>query len=101
MIGLLDALKIGAGVALGAALAIGPAYLYGHSRGEASARTTALEKTVEILQERELTNAQISASDAATLCTHFGLQDSDRDECVRRLAEADTHAGNGGARHHE
>lgn len=101
MIGLFDTLKIGAGVALGAALATGPAYLYGHSRGQASTRTAALEKTVEILQERELTNAEISRADAAALCSHLGLQDSDRDECVRRLAEADTQRGDSGARGHE
>lgn len=89
MIGLLDAIRIGAGAVLGAALIAGPAYLYGHARGEASARAGALEKTVEILRERELTNAEISAADAAHLCAHFGLQDGDRDECMRRLAEAD------------
>lgn len=99
MIGLLDGLKIGAGAILGAALIAGPAYFYGHARGAASAHAAALEKTVEILQERELTNAEITAADAAALCAHFGLQDDERAECVRRLAEADADAGKRGEDH--
>lgn len=100
MIGLLDGLKIGAGAVLGAVLIAGPAYFYGHARGAVSAHTDALEKTVEIFQERELTNAEISRADAAHLCAHIGLQDGDRDECVRRLAEADTDAGERGEDYH-
>lgn len=101
MIGLLDAAKLGAGLIVGAALMAPPAYFYGRSVESATAKTDALEATVEILQERELTNAEISRADAAALCAHFGLQDGERDECVRRLADADAAAGNGGVRDDE
>ncbi len=95
MIALFDGLKIGAGVILGAALAYTPAYFQGKSAGRSEASLAALEKTVEVIQSRELTNAEITASDAASLCAHFGLQDDDRRECVRRLAETNADAGNG------
>lgn len=90
MIGLFDAIKIGAGAILGAALISGPVYLYGKSAGKAEAATAALEKTVEALQSREKTNVEISSSDAAALCAHFGLQDDEQRECMRRVAEAQT-----------
>lgn len=85
MFGLLDALKISAGAILGAALFAAPAYLYGVKDGKASAATAALEKTVKLIQSRERTNAEISSADAASLCAHFELPDTDRLECVRRL----------------
>lgn len=88
MIGLLDALKIGAGAILGAALFAAPAYLYGVRAGKTAAATAALEKTVELIQSRERTNAEISSADAASLCAHFELPDAERLECVRRVAEA-------------
>lgn len=105
MIGPLDALKLAGSFAIGALVASGlvapAAYLKGEHAATAAAKTAALEKTVEILQERELTNAEISHADAADLCAHLGLQDGERDECVRRVADASHEAGNGGLRNHE
>jgi len=90
MIGLLDALKIGAGAILGAVLFAGPSYLYGVREGKTAAATAALEKTVELIQSRERTNAEISSADAASLCAHFELPDTERLECVRWVAAAST-----------
>lgn len=89
------------GAIMSAALIAPIAYTKGESAAIANAKAAALETTIELLTGRELTNAEISASDAAALCAHLGLQDSDRDECVRRVAETDSHAGNGSARNHE
>lgn len=105
MIGPLDALKLAGSFAIGALVASGlvapAAYLKGEHAATAAAKTAALEKTVEILHERELTNAEISHADAADLCAHLGLQDGERDECMRRVADASHEAGNGGLRDHE
>ena len=101
MIGLFDALKIGAGIIIGAALIVAPAYLKGKGAAEAEAKTAALEKTIEIIQSREITNAEITDSDAAALCAHFGLRDDDATECMRRVGQAHSDAGNGGLRHDE
>jgi len=90
MIGLVDAAKIAGGFALGAFLVAGPAYLYGVREGKTAVATAALEKTVELIQSRERTNAEISSADAASLCAHFELPDTERLECVRRVAAAST-----------
>lgn len=99
MIGLFDGLKIGAGFIVGAALASTPAYLHGKSAGKRETSIAALEKTVEVIQSREITNAEITDSDAASLCSHFELQDDERRECVRRLAAASANAGNSPENH--
>lgn len=87
-------LQIGAGAVSGAilsALVIAPvSYLKGESAATAEAKTAALETTIELLKSREITNAEISHSDAADLCRHIGLLDNDINECMRRLAEANT-----------
>ena len=72
MIGLLDALKIGAGAILGAALFAAPAYLYGVKAGKTAAATAALEKTVEILRERKLTDEMVSGMSDDDLCRALG-----------------------------
>lgn len=101
MIGLLDAIKIGAGAILGAALISGPVYLYGKSAGKTEAATAALQKSIEIMRERSATDDEISRSDLAGLCRHLGLLEDDQRECVRRLAEAHHEAGDGGVRRAE
>lgn len=98
MIGLLDAIKIGAGAILGAALISGPIYLYGNSAGKTEAATAALQKSIEIMRERSATDDEISRSDLAGLCRHLGLLEDDERECVRRLAEAHHETGDGGVR---
>lgn len=88
MIGLFDIIKIGGGVIIGASLMAVPAYMKGKSAAEAEVKTVALEKTLEIIKSREVTNAEITGSDAAALCAHFGLRDNDAAECVRRVEQA-------------
>ena len=65
-----------------------PAYFLGKRAGTSEAATAALEKTIELIHARDVTNAEISSADAAELCRHFGLSDDDAEQCVRRLAEA-------------
>ena len=72
MIGLFDALKIGAGAILGAAIFAGPAYLYGVRAGKTAAATAALEKTVEILRERKLTDEMVLGMSDDDLCRALG-----------------------------
>ena len=88
MIALLDHWKIALAAILGAMVAYGPVYYLGKTAGRNEAAMSALENTVAVLKSRELTNAEITRSDAAVLCADFGLPDSERLECVRRLAEA-------------
>ncbi|WP_175386182.1 hypothetical protein [Rhizobium sp. 9140] len=97
MIGVLDWLKLGVGATVGAALISGLAYLYGKSAGRQQAAVVALENSVVILRKRNEIDAEISRSDASELCRSLFLPDTEEHrECVRRVAEADTDAGNGG-----
>lgn len=89
MFGLLDYLKIGAGALLGALVASGPLYLYGNHQGRQQAAVAALEASVTVLRQRNKIDEEISAADAARLCTDFGLPDDEAAECVRRLATPD------------
>lgn len=88
MIGILDAAKLAGAALLGAALVTPIAHHLGKREGRQLAATAALEQSVKILRERSATDDEISRSDAAALCDHFGLQPDDRRECLRRLAEA-------------
>lgn len=80
------------GKALGAAViviaAVSGVYLYGKSVGRQGAAVEALERSVEVLRERNQINDEVSAYDAAALCVSFGLPDDEQRECVRRLGEA-------------
>lgn len=80
-----DWLKIGAGVVAGALLMSPGVYLYGKHEGRQAAAVEALERSVEILRERNAIDDQVSADDAAALCADFGLSDDDQAECLRRL----------------
>ena len=93
MFGILDYLKIGAGLILGAALVFYPARWIGQGEGKQMAATAALAKSVTLLRERNVVNDQVSTSDAASLCADFGLSDADAAECVRRMAETNTQPG--------
>ena len=81
------------GKALGAAVVavgvVSGAFLYGKSVGRQETAVAALERSVEVLRERNQTDDEVSASDAADLCGSMGLSEQDRLECVRRLVEAD------------
>lgn len=88
------------GRTLGAAViaigAVSGVYLYGKSVGRQGAAVEALEKSVEVLRERNEINDEVSASDAADLCGDYGLSDDDERECVRRIREASAEPGNVG-----
>ena len=85
MFGILDYLKIGAGLVLGAVLVFCPARWIGQGEGKQMAVTAALSKSVTLLRERNVVNDQVSTADASSLCADFGLSDDDQAECVRRL----------------
>lgn len=87
-LGLFDAVKIAAGAALGALVVSGPLYLYGKAQGRQQAAVAALEVSVKTLRARNQIDDEISAADAARLCSDFGLSDDDAAECVRRLRQA-------------
>ena len=99
MIGLFDGLKMGAAAIAVSVLIYPVAHKIGKSAGEREAKTAALETTIELLKSRELTNAEITGSDAVALCAHYGLQDDDTAECLRRVAAATADAGNSRENH--
>lgn len=80
------------GKALGAAAiaiaAVSGVFAYGKSVGRQGAAVEALERSVEVLRERSQIDDEISTSDAATLCAHYGLPVEEQRECVRRLEQA-------------
>lgn len=77
------------GAAVVAVLAVVGVFQYGKSVGRQGAAVDALERSVEVLRERNRTDDEVSASDAADLCGSMGLPEQDRLECVRRLVETD------------
>lgn len=92
-LGFLDAIKIGAGVALGAALTVYPSILIGRHEGRQQAATQALSNSVNILRKRNEINDQVSTADASALCASMGLSDDDQAECVRRVLTPDAEPG--------
>ncbi|WP_332304714.1 hypothetical protein [Rhizobium sp. GR12] len=89
-----------AAVGLLCASALGTAsYLAGKRVQRAEMATETLTKTIEVLQSRNETNVEITSSAAADLCSHFGLPDDERVECLRRVAEADADARKRGQDH--
>ncbi|MCJ8519035.1 hypothetical protein ABID21_001943 [Pseudorhizobium tarimense] len=88
------------GKALGAAVVavaiVSGSFLYGKNVGRQGAAVDALERSVEVLRERNEINDEVSASDAAALCGDYGLSDDDERECVRRLGEASAEPGDVG-----
>ena len=96
MIGLLDGIKIGIGVLIGGAVISGPCYLWGKAAGRQESAVVALENSVVILRKRNEIDVKVSRSDASELCRPLFLPDTEEHrECVRRVAEAYTDAGNG------
>lgn len=82
------------GVLVVVALVVGGAYTYGKAVGRQGAAVEALQRSIEVLRERNQTDDEVYASDAADLCGSMGLSEQDRVECVRRLVEADAEPGN-------
>lgn len=93
-LGLLDGVKIASGVALGAVMSFGPIYFYGKSIGRHEASVYALEVSVKILRKKGEIDAQVSSSDAASLCADYGLPNDEQAECMRRIREASSNTGN-------
>ncbi len=92
-------LKIAA-IGLLCAFALGTAsYFAGKRVQRAEMATETLTKTVEVLQSRNETNVEITSSAAAELCAHYGLQDDERLECVRRVEQASADARNSSEDH--
>lgn len=92
MLGLLkivpDIIKIPVAMALGAALAFYPVRWIGQSEGRQQSATAALESAVKRFAEKGKINGEVSSLDAAALCNDFGLPDSDKADCMRRIREA-------------
>ncbi|TPJ97637.1 hypothetical protein FJ872_31995 [Mesorhizobium sp. B2-5-9] len=76
MFGLLDWIKIGGGAAAGAIVAGALAYSVGHWRGvdegKALERTAALQRSMDLIKERNETNAKVNDLDDAGLCAALG-----------------------------
>jgi len=84
MIGLFDAIKIGAGAILGAALIAGPVYLSGKSEGRQEAAAIAAAEAITRIQELEKNNASFrdlpSRDRCLVLMRDSGLPDSECDQ---------------------
>lgn len=93
-------LKFAAGGLVALVIVAGASYAIGKREGRSSAAADALAQTLKVLKSREDTNANISSADAAHLCAYFGLQNAERVECMRRVAEANAEAGHGSEDHH-
>ncbi len=83
-----DWLKFPAVALLGAAIAFYPIRWLGQSEGKQMAATAALETAVKRFAEKGKINGQVSSLDAAALCNDFGLPDSDKADCMRRIRAA-------------
>ncbi|MDR7032443.1 hypothetical protein [Mesorhizobium sp. BE184] len=83
-------LKLAVAGLAGAALLSYGSYIVGKREGRQDAAVAALELSVKTLRDRNEIDDQVTAADAAQLCADFGLSDSDKAECVRRLVEAST-----------
>lgn len=83
-----DFIKLPVAALLGAAVAFYPVLWIGRSEGKQMAATAALETAVKRFAEKGKINGQVSSLDAAALCNDFGLPDSDKADCMRRIREA-------------
>jgi len=84
MIGLLDAIKIGAGAVLSAALIAGPVYLYGKAAGKDAAAAEAAAAAIHRVQELEKSNAKFRSLSSRDRCLLLmrdsGLPDAECDQ---------------------
>jgi hypothetical protein len=83
-----DFIKLPVVLLIGAVLGFFPARWIGRSEGKQMAATDALETAVKRFAEKGKINGQVSSLDAAALCNDFGLPDSDKADCMRRVREA-------------
>jgi hypothetical protein len=94
--GLLDWVKIGAGVALGALVASGPLYLYGRHEGRQQAAVEAVKLAKKAYEDRNDENASVEALDPGALCVELGGVPDDCAAELRRLGKNQGQAGDGG-----
>lgn len=85
MFGLLDWIKFGVPVVVGALVGGAIFYQVGHWRGDsagrAAERSAALERSIELIKERNSTDAEISKMDDRQLCAALGGRMSDEGLC--------------------
>lgn len=76
MLGLFDWLKFGAGLAAGAVLmTLWAQFLLvprAHQEGREAERSAALQRSIELIQERSRTNEAVGNLDRAALCRELG-----------------------------
>lgn len=83
-----DFIKLPAFALLAIAIAFYPIRWFGQSEGKHMAATDALESAVKRFAEKGKIDGEVSSLDAAALCNDFGLPDSDKADCMRRVREA-------------
>lgn len=88
-----DWVKLPAAMVVGGGLVFYPAKWVGQSEGKQMAATAALTTSVQVLRERNTIDDEVSASDAAALCSALGLSGDEAAECVRRMGEAEPEPG--------
>lgn len=85
-LGILDAIKIGAGAALGALVAVGPAYLYGKHEGRQQAAVARLEADVNAHIKREGIDHEVDGMERYRICLDLGGLHDDCEQ-LRRVEE--------------
>ena len=75
-LGILDYIKLGIGAAVGALVAGTMFYAIGHWRGvdegKALERTAALQRSMDLIKERNDTDAKVDMLDDSSLCSALG-----------------------------
>lgn len=82
-----DVIKIPASMVLGAGLAFYPIKWYGAAQEKNRAEVAALTRTVEVIRDRQITDAAVAASSNTDVCRFMGLSVEDNAECMRRVAQ--------------
>lgn len=83
-----DFIKLPAVALLAVVIVFYPIRWFGQSEGRQQSATAALESAVKRFAEKGKINGEVSSLDAAALCNDFGLPDSDKADCMRRVREA-------------
>lgn len=79
----------GVGAIAALLLASGPLIFYGKHLGKREASVDAMANSLRVLKKRNQIDEDIDRIDLASLCASMGLPDSEYEECVRRLEQAD------------
>lgn len=80
-----DFVKIPASMVVGAGLAFYPVKWYGESLERVRNEAQTLSRTVEVLRDRQITDAQVAVTADPGLCQFMGLSAEDYQQCVRRV----------------